>query len=591
MTWFSRHKFCVLVFGIVLTLGQQGCRDAPSASPEPDQNNTASSSAEPLESASIANSAADEAATDKPVEPVDSAEEQPAGGVRNVILVIGDGMGPQQLGLLTAYAHLAPGSTIPNRTTAIERMIERGTIALMRTEPNGALVVDSAAAATQLATGQPAGSEMIGTNYRGESVTTVLEIAKQLGKSTGLVSDTRMTHATPAAFAAHQPHRNMENEIAVDLLENRVDILLSGGLRHWLPTGVNDPSSAAYMAAVQMIGGRFVPSSKRQDNRNLLVEARQDYQLVFDRAALEKVEKGRVLGLFANSEMLDAIDKRAAMKRSDRSEPSLAEMTEKALELLSSNPKGFFLMVEAGQIDWAGHNNDTGTMLHELLQLDDAVQSVIEWAADREDTLVLVTADHETGSFGFSYSGSPQPDPRSLGGDVFQGSIFQPEFNFAAPEVLDKIFAQKKSFFHIFNEFDALEPKLRTPEKLVELVNDAMAFEITLDDAVAILTRERNSQFVAGHKYLGNPTVPRMPDQRAFYVYGENLRLNILGHAIGAQQNVVWGSGTHTNTPVVLVTMGPASATKRFTGMMHSTDVGKAMIEVVRGELSTASRP
>ena len=112
-------------------------------------------------------------------------------GVRNVILMIGDGMGPQQLGLLLMYAHRAPNSVVPDRTPAIERLMAGGVIGLVRTEPHGALVTDSAAAGTQLATGEPAASEMIGTNFEGNAVPNIVEIAQQQGKSAGLVTDTR----------------------------------------------------------------------------------------------------------------------------------------------------------------------------------------------------------------------------------------------------------------------------------------------------------------------------------------------------------------------------------------------------------------
>jgi alkaline phosphatase len=509
----------------------------------------------------------------------------PSSKIRNVILIIGDGMGPQQLGMLFAYAHLAPGSTVPDRTPAIELMAKQGTIALMRTEPYGAIVVDSAASATQLASGEMAGSEMIGANYLGESVPSVLEIAKQMGKSTGLISDTLMTHATPAAFAAHQPHRSMDSEIASDMLENQVDVLLSGGLRHWIPQAVNDKESPAYLAVVQMIGGLFEPSSRRLDNRNLLVEARQNYQLVFDRTALADVKQGRVLGLFANAPMVDAIAERNSLENEDRTQPTLAEMTDKALEILSQNPKGFFLMVEGGQIDWCCHNNDAGCMLQEMLQLDDAVRLVYQWAQDRDDTLVLVTGDHETGSFGFSYTGTPQPDPKTLSGDIFQEVNFQPDFNFVAPDVLDHLYNQKNCFFGIFSQFDALAKQERTPERLMQMINDAIEpFSITLQDATKILTLTENRQYIEGHRYLGTKTVPKMPEPEAFYVYGEKARMNRLARILSAQQCVVWGTGTHTNTPVPLITFGPPSATQRFTGFLHTTDVGKGMIALIRGE-------
>lgn len=502
--------------------------------------------------------------------------------VRNLILMIGDGMGPQQLGLLSLFAHYSKHSPYADQKAAIERLMNEGVVGLVRTEPHGSLVVDSAAAATQLATGQFAGSEMIGTNFEGESAETVLEAAKQSGRATGLVSDTRLTHATPAAFGAHQRHREMENEIAVDLLENQIDVMLSGGLRNWIPEAAKDDQSITYAAVLQMTGGRFPVSSKRQDNRNLLLEAREDYQLVFDRTGLERLTEGRVLGLFADSGMDDALMERAAEAAGNRTQPSLVEMTEKAVELLDQDPDGFFLMVEGGQIDWAGHNNDAGTMLHELLRFDAAVAAVLEWAKDRDDTLVIVTADHETGSFGFSYSGKPLPQARRLQGSVFQGENFEPNFNFAGHKALERLYGQKESFYSIFLTYDALPEKEKTLEKLVELVNAAMPIKIDLDDAVQILTRERNPMYAEGHPYLGTKTVPKINDFPMFFVYGENSRHNLLGRMLAEEQNVVWGTGTHTSTPSPLGAWGPEDAAKRFGGLRHATEIGRGMMELMR---------
>lgn len=503
---------------------------------------------------------------------------------RNVILIIGDGMGPQQLGLLFAYARYAPGSTVPNRMAAIEQMAMDGQLGLVRTEPHGALVVDSAAAATHLATGKWAGSEMIGVDFEGNPARTVAEVARDLGKATGIVSDTRLTHATPAAFAAHQADRGMENEIAVDMISSRVDVLLSGGLRYFVPQATNDPAAATYQSVAQLVGGAFDPYSRRLDNRNLLLEARQaGYKLVFDYRELAAVSEGKVLGLFANSEMLDALSENNVLAAENRTEPTLVEMAEKSLDLLSQNPHGFFLMIEGGQIDWAGHNNDAGTMLHELLRLDAAVRKVLAWARERDDTLVVVTADHETGAFGFSYSGRDLPEPRPLSGEAFKDRPFRPNFNFASHELLDNLAAQKSSFFEIFTAFDALPANLRTAETLVTMVNETVApYSITLEDATKILTRVPNRNYVKGHPYLGTKTVPQMPDQQDFFVYGENLRFDRLGHILGGQQHVVWGTGTHTNTPVAIISQGPGA--EKFTGLMHATDVGQRIIEVVKGE-------
>jgi alkaline phosphatase len=221
-------------------------------------------------------------------------------------------------------------------------------------------------------------------------------------------------------------------------------------------------------------------------------------------------------------------------------------------------------------------------MLQELLQLDAAVRRVLAWARDRDDTLVLVTADHETGSFGFSYSGRDLPEPRPLSGKAFKDREFIPNFSYAPHELLDNLAAQKSSFFEVFTTFDALPEQLKTAETLVTMVNEAVApYRITLDDATKILTRVPNKNYKKGHPYLGTKTVPQMPDQQDFFVYGENLRFNRLGHILGGQQHVVWGTGTHTNTPVAIISHGPGS--DRFSGLMHATDVGKKLIDLVNG--------
>jgi alkaline phosphatase len=504
-----------------------------------------------------------------------------AAGVRNVIIMIGDGMGPQEVGLLTLYAKLAPNSTVPDRTTAIERILNEGVISIIRPQPYGVLVPDSAAAATQLATGRYARSEMIGVDYNGDKVENIIEVAHRVGKWAGLVTDTRITHATPAGFVAHQANRESENEIAVDELDNRVEVLMGGGLRNWVPEAVNNRDSAAYAALMQLTGGVYPATSRRRDNRNLLLEARRDYNLAFDRHSLAAVKTGRVLGIFADSELADALEEQAMLDDPKRTEPTHVEMTAKALELLNQNPNGFFLMIEGGQIDWAGHNNDAGVLLHECLQFDGAVRTVYEWAKRRDDTLLLVTADHETGSFGFSYAGRPLSPPTELPGAMFKNVPFEANFNYGQPELLDQIFAQKKSYFTIMTEFDALPPQAQTAEKLVEIVNDALPFKITLDDAVRVLTRAANRNYVPGHPYMNTQTVPRIRDFESFYVYGENLRMNLLGRVVAEQQHVTWGAGTHSSTPVIMGAFGPPAAMNRFKGMLHATEVGQRMIDLI----------
>jgi len=203
-----------------------------------------------------------------------------------------------------------------------------------------------------------------------------IEKAKKAGKATGLVSDTRLTHATPASFAAHQPHRSLENQIASDMLATGADVMLSGGLRHWIPKSTNDKGET-YKQLEQLTQGDVYLKSKRKDDRNLLTEAEKDgYQLAFNRNMLDDAKGEKLLGLFAYSGMDDGIAYSNKKKIGEQTQPSLKEMTQKALNILSKDEDGFFLMVEGGQIDWAGHSNDAGTMLHELLKFDEAIQTV-----------------------------------------------------------------------------------------------------------------------------------------------------------------------------------------------------------------------
>lgn len=198
-----------------------------------------------------------------------------AGKVKNVVLIIGDGMGPQQIGLLLSYARQAPHGVLAGRTTALDRMMGTGRMGISLTYTGDSLVTDSAASATQLATGAFARSEMLGLDVDGNIPENIVEKARRLGKMTGLVSDTRITHATPAAFAAHQTHRSQENDIAEDLLNSNADVMLSGGLNYWIPEQANDAASDVHKQLKEWTGDSFKIKSARKDRKNLLEMARQ----------------------------------------------------------------------------------------------------------------------------------------------------------------------------------------------------------------------------------------------------------------------------------------------------------------------------
>lgn len=499
--------------------------------------------------------------------------------VKNVIMLVGDGMGPQQVGLLLTYARLAKSPSLIERSTAFDRLINNGgSLGISLTHPGTGLVVDSAASATQLASGQISGSEMIGSTVDGDPTRTIVEVAKQYGKSTGLISDIRITHATPAAFAAHQPHRSLESRIATDLLSIEPDVMLSGGLQYWLPQTVNTSVQLKQHFST-MTQGSVKIESKRKDDRDLLNEASErGYDLAFNKTQLDAVD-GKVLGLFAHSSMATHFDESISEKVTRA--PTLSEMTAHGLDILSKDPEGFFLMVEAGQIDKAGHRNDAGWMLHEMLKLNETLEVILQFIDNNPDTLLVVTGDHETGGFGFSYHASDIPESRSLDGSLFDERAFAPNYNFVETDVLDQLYRQKTNFNAMLAEFDMKPMEEQTPERLVEIVNRNSEVKLSYEAAEDVLKLEPNTIKIEEHYSLGENYVPVMGAKSPFFVYQQENRSNLLGRYLGLQQGIVWATGTHTDTPVLVFSSGPAHWTSKLDGIVHHTQIGKAIIDAI----------
>lgn len=478
--------------------------------------------------------------------------------IKNVIYLIGDGMGPQQVGLLQTYIRFSKTSKL--KQSGFESFLkEKSYFTLSTHNPYKYLVIDSAASATHLSTGALSRPGMVGMDYNGKPVETILEYAKKRGKSTGLVSDTRLTHATPAAFATHVLSRSQENEIADQYINSPVvDIMLSGGLRHFVPKkGTQFKIPYTY-------------KSKREDNKDLLKAAKEKgYELSFDRFSLKKSKSGKVLGLFSDSGMDDGITYSLSKNSAKRIQPSLLEMTQFSLDRLSKNEKGFFLMVEGGQIDWAGHANDVGTLLHEMLKFNEVIEYVFEWVKNRDDTVVILTADHETGSFGFTYSRYNIPKEEKAGKWKYQAS-----YNFGDKNLIDKIYNQKKSFQKIFEQF--WSEKNSSPEKLRELVNHNSDFKITLNEAKTILKKSLNDTYFKGNKDLESKYLPDVVGPlRYFYLYGDESHIDQLGLTLAKQNNATWGTGTHTHTPVPFILFGPEHIKNRYRGILKHTKIGE----------------
>jgi len=275
--------------------------------------------------------------------------------VKNIILMIGDGMGLTQMSAGTfAFAN----------TSNFERCKYIG---LHKPYASNALITDSAAGATAFASGKKTYNGAIGVNQDTVPIQTILEEAEEIGLSTGLISTSSITHATPASFIAHNRYRRNMEEIAEDFLKTEIDFFIGGGRKHF--------------------------DSRDKDERNLLEEMR---------------EKGYVVSSYFENE-LDDIDvdfsknfayltsSEEPLRRSEGRD-YLPLATHLGIQHLSNHgDQGFFLMIEGSQIDWGGHANDIDWVLSEWKEFDGVLGSVLDWAAEDGETLVIITADHETG--------------------------------------------------------------------------------------------------------------------------------------------------------------------------------------------------
>ena len=273
--------------------------------------------------------------------------------VRNIIVCIGDGMGPNHVALAR---HHGVGH---DRKLYMELLPVHGEV---MTHSANKKVTDSAAAATAMACGVKTNNGMIGMTPDKTPYSSVLELLQKKGWRTGLVATSQISHATPAGFASHVDSRNKQKEIAGQLLDSRVEVLLGGGRKYW-------------------------------DDELLAKAANAGYQVITARDEMATLKPEPVIGLFGDDGLTTFSP-----------EPMLSEMSKTAIKLLNSPEKGwfapkpkFFLMIEGSQIDWASHANDTDRKIRQTLLFDMAVREAIEFARRDGHTLVLVTADHETG--------------------------------------------------------------------------------------------------------------------------------------------------------------------------------------------------
>jgi alkaline phosphatase len=330
----------------------------------------------------------------------------PPSTAENIIFMVPDGMGLTDVTAARIFKHGSEGGKLYLETLS--------TIGYQRTHSADSSVTDSAAAASAWASGDKFRNGEISCHDDDQDgkceptpTPTILETAKEKGKSTGLVVTSTVTHATPAAFGAHVPWRDCEKEIARQYIQvTGVDVILGGGLKHFNSTGKQADKCGTF--------GNFIAEAENNG-----------YDVVYTWKELDSaVAKGskKILGLFSLKGKTPELFRVNPAKNYKKEEPTLPQMTAAALKTLEKDEDGFFLLVEGSQIDWANHRNNVAYQVGETLAFDAAVQVVLNWIDEkpsrRQQTLVIIAPDHETGGFAINDTSKGKYQP----GDLVHGA-------------------------------------------------------------------------------------------------------------------------------------------------------------------------
>jgi len=329
---------------------------------------------------------------------------------KNIIMVVADGMGPAYT---TAYRNFVDDPTTPDIEPVVFDDILVGNASTYPAQVSG-YVTDSAAAATALATGVKSYNGAIGVDVDKQPVNSVMYHAKRMGMRTGLAVTSQIVHATPASYIAHNESRKNYNEIAEDFFDIRVndsfiaDVMLGGGTKYF-----------------------------KRDDRNILSQfVDAGYQYADSYNALETIPAGsNVLGLFAPVALPAVLD--------DPRKNRLEFLTQNAIKHLE-NENGFFLLVEASQVDWAGHANDIGSAMAEMHDLALTMEYLREYVKENPDTLVVLTADHSTGGLTIGANGDYRWSPEHL--KAMSASVMTIAIEMASEEHPGEYVASKLGF-------------------------------------------------------------------------------------------------------------------------------------------------
>ncbi|MDQ1281281.1 MAG: alkaline phosphatase [Thermoproteota archaeon] len=453
--------------------------------------------------------------------------------VKNVIVLVPDGCSQS----IETIARWYKG------TSLYVDQIVTGTV---ETWMANSVITDSAPASTAFATGHKSTDKFISVGPRTSDLltdfmptaepyvplATILEAANLEGKATGLVATSTISHATPAGYAAHTYSRADEADITEQMVYNDVDVVFGGGAQNLFPKDMSFTTS---------FGAKFVGA--RADGENLYEALiSRGYQFVDSKDTMTALDKGKVWGLFSNSSMQPDIDRAFFAP----AEPSLAEMTSKALELLSQDKDGFFIMIEGSQVDWADHANDPIYDVTDFLAFDEAVGVALNFAKEDGKTLVMAFPDHNCGGLSL---GNYYQNKNSIGHD------------YVATTIEDVITPLQKMEISSTGLVKLIGTPV-TDANIKTIVNDYWNIALTDDDVTAI-----NALLV---------DTPERPKVSLEYAISEIVckKYTVFG----------WTTHGHTGDDVPLWAWGPKDSTP--VGHYDNTDLAKIAAKALDVSLS-----
>ena len=409
-----------------------------------------------------------------------------------IILFIGDGMAVSQRILADEFSRRNGGESLLINTFPVH--------ATTRTCSANSITTDSAAAATAIACGVKTKNGVLGLDPEGKKVVSVAETARDTGRKVGIITTVTINHATPAGFYAHRDSRKKYYEIGLDLMESNFDFFGGGGMAEY---------------------------AKQSPDLFALAE-KKGYRIVFGKEGLASAKKGEKTIAVAGAKgarIPYEIDLPENI-------PSLAEITEKAIEVLD-NDKGFFLMVEGGTIDYAGHGNDAAANIFEVFGLDKAVRKAYAFYKKHPDeTLIIITGDHETGGLTMGLAGK-KLNPLLLSNQKCSAEAFQ----------------------------TALSAKQKAGE--------VKSFE----DAVPLITEKFGLLFQPGKDPRDPMLLSKQEQQELSQAFGKKKLHIALRAVMSKKAGIGWTTTGHTAVPVLTTSVGAGS--EKFAGYIENTDIAR----------------